>query len=176
MAEAAKFKTRKSQESPEQKAARQERLRRRVEDRVKKTGKSREVAEGEIISEINSSPYKRSFERSPEGPFYRVEGPGSQVNVIINEAHRFFNDVYYGPDSSPRLRAALDCLLFVMGECELDSNEDRQEFYISERVEWSRRFGSVLKFLDRTNPVVDAASFKMELDEVEQSEAVAGAA
>ena len=152
MADAAKFKTRKSQESPEQKAARDETLRREIENRVKKTGKSREVVTHEITSEVNSSPYKLSLERSPEGPFYRVEGLGSQVHVFLNEAHPFFNDVYQGPDSTPRLRAALECLLFVMGECELDANEERQEFYKGERGEWSRRFSSVLKVLDRKDP------------------------
>jgi len=172
MTDASKFKTRKSQESPEQKAAREETLRREIETRVKKTGKSREVVTHEITSEVNSSPYKLSLERSPEGPFYRVEGLGSQVHVFLNEAHPFFNDVYQGPDSTPRLRAALECLLFVMGECELDANEERQEFYKGERGEWSRRFSSVLKVLDRKDPVADAASFKTEMDEVEQSEKV----
>lgn len=172
MVDAAKFKTRRSQESPEQKAIREEALRREIESRVKKTGKSREVIKHEITSEVNSSPYKLSLERSPEGPFYRVEGLGSQVHVFLNEAHPFFNDVYQGPDSTPRLRAALECLLFVMSECELDANEERQEFYKGERREWSQRFSSVLKVLDRKDPVADAASFKTEMDEVEQGEKV----
>ena len=172
MADAAKFKTRKSQESPEQKAAREERLHREIEDRVKKTGKSREVVTHEITSEVDSSPYKLLLERSPEGPFYRVEGHGSQVRVYLNEAHPFFNDVYQGPDSTPRLRAALECLLFVMGECEMDANEERKEFYMGERGEWSRRFSSVLKVLDRKDPVADAALFKAEMDEVEQGREV----
>ena len=173
MTDASKFKTRKSQESPEQKAAREETLRREIENRVKKTGKSREIVTHEITSEVSSSPYKLSLERSPEGPFYRVEGLGSQVHMYLNEAHPFFNDVYQGPDSTPRLRAALECLLFVMGECELDANEERQEFYKGERGEWSRRFSSVLKVLDRKDSVADASSFKTEMDEVEQGEKVA---
>lgn len=176
MADASKFKTRRSQASPEQKAAREESLRREIEDRVKKTGKSREVVTQEITSEMNASPYKLSLERSPEGPLYRVQGRGSQIHVFLNEAHPFFNDVYQGPDSTPRLRAALECLLFVMGECELDANEERQEFYKGERGEWSRRFSSVLKVLDRKDSVADAAAFRTEMDEVEQSEKVAVAA
>jgi hypothetical protein len=91
----------------------------------------------------------------------------------LNEAHPFFNDVYQGPDSTPRLRAALECLLFVMGECEMDANEERQEFYKGERREWSSRFSSVLKVLDRKDPVADAASFKMEMDEVAATEELA---
>jgi hypothetical protein len=167
MAGSTKYKTRKAEPSPEQREERVKQFQRKVEERARQTGKPKEEVEREVEAEVLSSPYKLSFEKAPGSSFYRVEGVGPQIHLIVNKDHAFFSDVYMGPDSTPRLRAALELLLFVLAEAELEANKERQLFYESERVEWSRRFNTVLKLLDQKDSVSDAESAVSEQSEVE---------
>jgi hypothetical protein len=173
MADAEKYKTGKPEPSPEQKEQRKKQFTRKVKERAKQTGKTEVEAERELEAEVTSLPYKLSFENIPGGTFYRVEAIASQVHLIINQAHPFFTSVYAGPDSTPRLRAGLELLLFVMAECELDASVERQLFYDSERREWSQRFNTVLRLLEQRDPASDEASARAEQVEVETNAAVA---
>jgi len=167
MATAEKYKTRKPEPSPEQKEEGQKQFDRKVKERAKQTGKTEAEAERELEAEVTSQPYKLSFENIPGGTFYRVEPIASQVHLIINQAHPFFTSVYAGPESTPRLRAGLELLLFVMAECELDASVERQLFYDSERREWSQRFSTALRLLEQKDPASDAASARAEQVEAE---------
>jgi hypothetical protein len=56
------------------------------------------------------------------------------------------------------MRTALELLLFSMGSCELESEDDREMFYKNERSEWTKRLDTYLQLLDRREPVSDARS------------------
>lgn len=105
--------------------------------------------------EIQGHPYKVEHERVPGAPFFRVEQIGGQKVLYLNQAHRFYTQVYAGPDTSPRLRAALEILLFAIGDCELDAKPEIQAFYLAERAEWSKRLELTL---DRLEQFVNAAN------------------
>ena len=70
--------------------------------------------------------------------------------LLINTAHRFFTDVYAVQEGheGARIRASLELLLFVLGECELDTNEEGKIWYVSERIEWSRRLNAAFTLLE----------------------------
>jgi hypothetical protein len=153
--------------TPDENAQRESRLRREIEEHSIRTGKPKEIAKEEVQGELMAKPYEIRFERAYEAPFYRVEAVGSQVRITVNQSHPFYTDLYSGPESSPRLRAALELMLFVMGECELDATKERRLFYQSERQQWSYRFNTVLQLLEGRDPVTDVASAKAEQSEAE---------
>jgi hypothetical protein len=94
--------------------------------------------------------FKVTREALPGAPFYRVEQRGSQQVLRLNTSHRFFTDVYaaVGGSEGSRLRAALDLLLLIMGDCELDSTDETRQFYRHERNEWSVRLETALERLE----------------------------
>jgi len=88
-------------------------------------------------------------------PFFRVEQVGPQKVLYLNTAHRFYKDVYAGPDSSPRLRAGLEVVLFAIGACEIGAEGDRQTFYETERGAWSARLNIALAQLEKIDPAAE---------------------
>jgi hypothetical protein len=76
---------------------------------------------------------------------------------------RFYTDVYAGENSNPSVRAALEVLLFVIGDSELDSSGDRRLFYQTERAEWSTRLNVALDVLSE----IEADDHEVNEDEVE---------
>jgi hypothetical protein len=109
----------------------------------------------ELEMEVQGHPYKVITEQSPGAPFFRVEQIGGQKVLYLNTAHRFYTDVYSVDGATPQLRASLEVLLFVIGDCELDAKDDIQTFYKAERAEWSHRLNIVL---DRLEQFVAAAA------------------
>ncbi len=156
MEDAQRFKARK----PGAEAERREQGQRHLEEEARKlaqqTGRPFEVVERELELEAQEHPYKIEAVNVPGGiPFYWVEQHGAQTVLHLNTGHRFYTDVYAGPGSTPRLRAALEVLLFVLGENELDATGDRQLFYQSERVVWSNDLNTALNRLDQIASVAD---------------------
>ena len=170
MRDAEKFKTRNPVGDV---AERQKEAGDRFNDSVERTARdqnrSPELVRQELIAEAQGNPYKVKFESLPGGPHYRPEQVGSQFVLWINMAHRFYTDVYFGPESTPRLRAGLELMLFVLGEAELDaSDEDRRLFYLSERqAVWAQRLGVVLDILGRHSNVDDINAMQQEIAETE---------
>jgi hypothetical protein len=155
MADAEKHKTRKPYESVERQRKAQELLRREIFRRAEESGVSTEQVERELLTEIQGNPYKVTQMSLPGAPFFSVAQIGGQKVLNLNTAHRFYTDVYAGPESTPRLRAAIEVLLFVIGECELDADDERQLFYETERGEWSSRLRVALDRLDRIDSAED---------------------
>lgn len=121
----------------------------------------------EILEEkskkIESRPYVLEFEALEGAPFYRVEQYFTQKRLFLNTRHRFYTDIYNSPDSTSRLKAALELLLFVIGTRELEFlGEEMEEFYKNERITWSMRLSKILAKLDQIEPIQDAASAKQE--------------
>jgi hypothetical protein len=99
------------------------------------------------------------FAAIPEGPFYRPRRFGEQKRVIINTDHPFYAKVY---GAGPKARAALEVLLFVFAERELDSDGDGEAFYKAERQRWSTRLRHALDSLVADETIVDIASAMAE--------------
>ena len=85
--------------------------------------------------------------RSPSRPrtcrVHRSSAASSGVDsgcCCINMAHPFYTDLYAAPGSTVRTRAALEILLWTLGEAEVDAEpeSDRRRFYEAERQQvWS---------------------------------------
>lgn len=67
-----------------------------------------------------------------EGPFYRRLG--EQKRIVINTEHPFYSTIYIRAGEA---KHALEVMLFVLAERELDSNGDAETFYKSECQKWS---------------------------------------
>jgi hypothetical protein len=174
MEEAAKYKTRKPGGDPEERRTQaEEELQREIQRRAKLAGILPQNIEGELRAEVQGRPYKVMIETLPGAPFFRMAQIGGQKVLYLNTEHRFYTDVYAGPDSTPRLRASLEVLLFVLGESELDSTGERQLFYLTERAEWSNRLNVALNRLEE----IEADEGEVAEEETEAtSTAVAGEA
>ena len=132
---------------------------------------SLDEAREQIQVEAKGHPYKVQEESIPGGPFYRPQQMGAQFTLWINTAHKFYMDVYAGPESTPRLRACLELLLFNLGEAELDSPPERQMFYQTERQgTWTTRLSTLLDLLDQVSGVEDDEAMGQEIAEVESSQ------
>ncbi len=150
MEEAEKFKTKRPGDvPPEQKAKSEQRFKEEVNKRAKAAGIAPEKIEEEVRQETTDHPYKVQTESMPGAPFFRVEQIGGQKVLYLNTAHRFYTSVYAGSESTPYLRAALDVMLFVIGDCELDAEAERRLFYETERAEWSKRLSVTLDRLEQ---------------------------
>jgi hypothetical protein len=159
MQELQKHKTRRAAEAgPEQARQSQEALKRMVEEKSRATGVPPEQVEQQHLSEEKERPYKVLEESLPGAPFFRLIQVGGQKVLYLNTAHRFYTEVYAGPDSTPRLRAALELLLWVIGDCELDSTQERRRFYETERAEWSRMLSLALDLLNGVDSAEDELS------------------
>ena len=55
--------------------------------------------------------------------------------------------MYSGPNSSPAARAALEILLFSIGDRVLDGRDELKAFYAHEIPEWSRKLEFALAHL-----------------------------
>lgn len=127
-----------------------------------KTGKSVDESLGDIKKQTESRPYKIDFKAIPEGPFYRPERLGSQRRLIINTSHRFYTDVYNASIATPATQSALEVLLFVLANGELDAEGQFESFYKNARQDWSMRLDVALMKLDPEGAGVDQASARVE--------------
>jgi len=149
MEKTAKFKTRKPAEPVERQKEVQKLLDIEIARRAKGSGVPVVQVAAALEAEAKTRPYKVEREALIGAPFYRVAQVGSQRLLYLNTTHRFFTDVYSGPESAPRLRAALEIVLFVLGEAELDATDERHLFYQGERFEWSKLLEVALDRLDQ---------------------------
>jgi len=73
--------------------------------------------------ELQGKPYKLAHENVPGAPFFRVDQLGGTTTLFLNTAHRFYTELYTGGDSKPAMRAALEVLLFSIGDCIISAPE-----------------------------------------------------
>jgi hypothetical protein len=161
-----KFKARSPESTPQ---SRKDEAERNLQEYIRRRAEGAklpvQVVEKQYAIESQTKRYVRETENLPGAPFYRVIPRGSQVVLLINEGHRFHDDLYAAFGTSPRLRAALELLLFVIGEAELDAGPERRRFYETERAEWSRVLNTALDRLSELN------SAELEADAEEALEA-----
>ena len=95
------------------------------------------------------------FEAIPEGNFYMPKRIGEQKRVVINTEHPFHSKIYL---AAPEARYALEVLLFVFAERELDAVGEASVFYKAERNRWSERLRYALDHLVSDESMQDKAS------------------
>ena len=150
MEEASKLNTTAPAAVVEKRAAEgQKRLEQEAEKRATERGTTRQQASREIEAELAGKPYKVATRSVPGGAFFDVEQWGGTKMLWLNTASRFFTEVYAGSDSTPAVRAALEVLLFSIGDRVLD-REELRSFYAHEIPEWSRKLEYALAQLAQT--------------------------
>ncbi len=159
MEAAEKFRTRKPAANPvDREREAQENLDREARRIAQEIEQPVDLVKRDLESQAEGRPYKVRQEASPGAPFYRVVQLGGQTVLFLNTAHRFYTNVYAGPESTPRLRAAIEVMLFVLGGCELEASKDRRLFYETERAVWSNELAVVLDRLDQIDSIDTAES------------------
>jgi hypothetical protein len=155
MSAAEKFRTDKTPDTPERKRKSDAALAREVERRAQESGVAEEQVKRQVEAEVKENRYKVMEESLKGAPFFRVEQVGPQKVLYLNTAHRFYRDVYAGDDSTPRLRAALEIVLFAIGVGEIDAEEDRLLFYETERGAWSTQLELALAQFEKIDGGVE---------------------
>ncbi|MBB3302304.1 hypothetical protein FHT72_005953 [Rhizobium sp. BK077] len=96
---------------------------------------------------LRVSPYRVEFEKAPRHPFFRVTRHAGARVLYLNTAHRFYEELYDGPVSTPELRSSLEILLFSLGDVMLAEPEDARERSRQQLVSWSNRLEAALGML-----------------------------
>ena len=159
MTETERFKGATPAPTPGQRAEAERNLERKAKERAELSGKAQEEVVEELRAETAKRRWEVEFAAIPEGPFYRPERLGEQKQIILNTDHPFFAKVY---DLAPEARGALEVLLLVLAERELESAGDAAIFYKSERQKWSERLRHALDVLTTDEALKDRAAAMAE--------------
>lgn len=143
----------------------QKRLEQEAEKRAAETGTSKAQAQAEIEAELGGKPYKVAKRSIPGGAFFEVEQIGGTKVLWLNTASRFFQEIHSGPTATPAVRAALEIMLFAIGDRVLEGRDELKAFYAHEVPEWSRKLEFALAHL--------AQSLTGQQDELEATAAAA---
>lgn len=158
MAEAEKFTRKPKITSPEKEQKAKQKVLDEAEKQAQETGRPKDEHVVEIIKITTERPYRVILEEREGLPFFSMDQFGAQKRLFINTSHRFYKDLYSGPNPTTRTKTALELLLYAIGSAEIDSTGDMELFYQNERAEWSKRLNISLSLLDRRDPVEDAES------------------
>jgi hypothetical protein len=169
MEESAKFKGSVPEPTPAQREEAQRNLERKAAERAELTGEPKEEVLKELVEETAKKRWEVEFAAIPEGPFYRPVRLGEQKQLVLNTEHPFYSKVY---DAAPEVRAALEVLLFVVAERELEVKNEAETFYKAERQRWSERLRHALDALVSHDTMMDKASAVAERMHVSLDEAV----
>ena len=159
MADTEKFKTRPNKPSDRKKAKAREELETAATKQAEVSGRARNEILEDLEQRTTTRRFEIEFQAIPEGPFYRPKQLGDQKRVIINAPHPFSTKI---SDASPESKGALEVLLLVLGEAELDAEGEFEAFYRSARVQWSDRLYHALKELRPDDDMRDKAAVVAE--------------
>jgi hypothetical protein len=98
-----------------------------------------------------------------EGPFYIPKRLGDQKVIVLNTAHPFYSRLY--AKARGDVTTALQVLLFVLADGEIDAEGHRALFYKSERHHWSELLSNALSSLVPQASLEDETSLAMEMEE-----------
>lgn len=171
MEESEKFKGSTTEPTTEQKEEAKRNLEEAAEKRSEVTGEPKEEVIDKLVKETTKRRWEVEFAAIPEGPFYRPVRLGEQKRLVINTDHPFYTRIY---TAAPEVRAALEVMLFVLAERELDVKNDAETFYKAERQRWSERLRHALDMLVPDDAMVDKANAMAEI--LHTGEAMARAA
>jgi hypothetical protein len=172
MEESAKFKGSAPAPTPAQREEAEKNLEQLASTRAELTGEPKEKVLEELALETSRRRWEVEFTAITEGPFYRPTRLGEQKRLVINTDHPFYTKIY---DAAPEVRAALEVLLFVIAERELEVKNDAETFYKAERQRWSERLRHALDTLVSEESLVDKAAAVAERMHIAMAEeALAG--
>jgi hypothetical protein len=104
----------------------------------------RDVSNPQWDLALRVSPYRVEFERAPSQPFFRVERHSGARTLYLNTSHRFYEEIYDGPVSTPELRSSLEILLFALGDVILSESEETKLRSQTQLMAWSNRLDVAL--------------------------------
>lgn len=93
------------------------------------------------------SPYKVVLEHARDAAFFRISREKRLRILHINSAHRFYADIYDSPAATPQLRAALEVLLFCLGDVMLEEYAGAEHLVTEQLGSWSQRLDAALEML-----------------------------
>lgn len=126
---------------------------REVERRANESKLPKELVKNKLKEETQERPFVVTEESLPSSStFYRVEPVGGQTKLWINTGHRFYSQVYAGPESTPLTRAQWEIFLFILGDSENKGSDELQTIYEMARIHWSSRFNAALRALEHVMP------------------------
>lgn len=156
---AAKFKTtRPPQDTPARRDEAEENLKSEAKRRAKQSGVPEDTIERELEAQAEGDKHVVETEDLPGAPFYRCVQRGGQRVLLLNVAHPFYTDLYAASGVTARQRAALEVLLWALGEAEVDADpeSERRRFYERERPSvWSPYLADALNSLRTIEVVAD---------------------
>jgi len=160
MEESEKFKGTVQEPTPAQQEAATKNLEEFAASKAETTGQPKEQVLKELAHETTKRRWEVEFLPIPEGPFYRPLALGEQKRLVINTDHPFFAKIF--ERATLDVRAALEVLLFVVAERELEVSNDAATFYKAERQRWSERLRHALDTLVADETIVNTASMIAE--------------
>jgi hypothetical protein len=156
MEASAKFKGAVQEPTPTQQAEAEKNLEHEAKALAAATGKAEQGTKEELKARAEQRKWAVTFEAIPEGPFYRPKRIGVQKQLIINTDHPFHGKVYEA--ATPDVQGALEVVLFVLAERELECRDDAETFYKAERNRWSERLRHALEELTPSDTFRDKAA------------------
>ena len=157
MEESAKFKAAVPEPTPAQRKEARKNIEAAAAERAESTGQPEDEVIDAIVAETSKQRWEIEFASIPEGPFYRPVRLGEQKRLVINTDHPFYSKVY-NASASPEVQAAIEVLLFVLAERELETRGDAETFYKAERQKWSERLRHALDVLISDDSLINRAS------------------
>lgn len=155
MEQSEKFKGSVPEPTPAQLADAQRNLEEVAKQRADATGRPHQEILRALAEETSKHRWELEFALIPEGPFYRPMRLGEQKRLVMNTDHPFYTRIY---DAAPDVRGALEVLLFVLAERELDVKNETETFYKAERQRWSERLRHALDTLIPEDTMVNKAA------------------
>ena len=141
MEKAEKFKTIKpTKDTP----ARRDEAEKNLEDEARRRAAEAnippELVKDQLVAQQAGQKRAVEDEKLPGAPFFRCVQRGGQMVLLLNVEHPFYTDLYAAPNSTVKQRAALELLLWTLGEAELDQEpgSELRSFYETQRqLVWS---------------------------------------
>jgi len=164
MQEAEKFRVRRPTPSPKKVDEAKRNLDEAADMLAKKSGMPKEQATENLKAKIEKLAWEVDFDAIEEGPFYIPKRLGTQKRIVINTAHPFYQKVY---DRAQEIKSALEVLLFVLADGEIDAEGEQEQFYKSARQHWSELLRHALGKLVDDEHVINRASAEIEETHVE---------
>lgn len=165
MQAAEKFRVKTPRISDKARAEARRNLEAEVEAQAKSTGKPVEQVREKLEEVIKKRPWDMEFQALEEGPFYIPKRLGDQKRIILNTAHPFYSRLY--SPASPSTKSALEVLLFVLADGEVNADDQHVEFYRDERGHrWTPMLKHALSALVPQSELSDSLATAIEQDEL----------
>jgi hypothetical protein len=155
MEQSEKFRGSVQEPTPAQQEEAKKNLEEAAKERAETTGRPKEEVLQQLADETLRRRWEIDFAAIAEGPFYRPHRFGEQKKLVINTDHPFYAKIY---DAAPEVRAALEVLLLVLAERELEVKDEAEIFYRAERQRWSERLRHALDTLVPEETMVNKAA------------------